>query len=311
MQHIEKTVSMPIHNPDTGGVSRTFNYMGKIDRIEGRKVVDWKTASDPHQFIKEKKISFQCECYALAAHAAGIELDEMEYRIIRVPSIRFAAEDRKVAAATGLTVAQCYEDRAYLWILNQLDGVVEHTIQITQSRLETAKAWLWENTKRILDNRRASRWLPNCLACHTWSRECEYMPLCEAVASGLDIDWLASEYYQECEAVHPELNGAGKEKDVVTFSSLSCLSLCEQKYCWRYEMGLRPKRDDSEAIRIGSCSHAALEAYASGGIDAARSAVTSWMELNPALGEDAADKATMQAAKAMAVCRAAAKRWSI
>jgi hypothetical protein len=307
--HIELPVDAPIINPRTGRESRTFIFRGKIDRIENGVIIDWKTAADPDAFVMSRSIGFQAECYAIAAEHAGIHVSQLCYRIIRTPALRPSREDRSAEKATGVPYMQAYEDRCVAWILAQDNGVVEHNAVINPARLDMARRWIWANTQRLLSNRRSGDWLPNCNACHTWGRECEYMPICRANALGIDADWVINERFERGESAHVELPAS--DRDAVTFSSLSTLALCETKYRLRYEERLRPRHDDNEPLRIGSAAHAALEAYAHGGISAATAAVDEWMTANPCIGTEAADRQAVQRAKALAICRAAACRWSV
>ncbi|KKL00154.1 hypothetical protein LCGC14_2628830, partial [marine sediment metagenome] len=170
------------------------------------------------------------------------------------------------------------------------------------------KYFLWDCSKRILDSRRNNRWLPSAQACYAWNRPCAYLPLCEAVSHGADPNWIVEEQFEKS-ALHPELPGVGPEAlEVLTQSSLGVLTLCEVMYYWRYERGIRPRREDSEALWTGSATHVGLQAYAAGGLDAAKIAIEEWERNNPALG-DGVRYADQQIARARAIVRAAAERW--
>lgn len=299
----EQLVSLPVINPDTGGMSRSFRYFGKFDRHEGRKVVDWKSAKDPQRFLRQKSIGFQVELYALACEAAGYPVDEVEYRIIAVPSIKFCGKDKGFASV--------YEQRCFEWLTDDPARMVEHSRPVNAARLEQARHYLWSCSKRILEARRTGRWLPNESACYTWERECEYMPLCQCLAEGGDVDAVQAERYQRVEDTHPEL-GVTTDRDILTYSSMGVLTLCELKYHWRHEQRLRVQHEDSaESLWLGSAMHHGLQAFAAGGVEAAQQAIAEWADANPVIGPDAAHKQEQEAAKARAMVRAAAKRWSI
>ena len=55
--------------------------------------------------------------------------------------------------------------------------------------------------------------------------------------------------------------------------------------------------------------HRGLEAYATGGIEAAYGTIDDWADANPILGEDAARIQDQQIGKARAMVMAAAQKW--
>ena len=293
----EQIVSMPVVNPETGASSRTFRYLGRADRIEGTALIDWKTVADIPRFIQTSKLGFQNELYALAI---GESIDRVSYRLITRPTIKLCGKDK---------TPQDYEERCVEW-LTQPNKMEEHELFLNPAKFEQARAWLWQCSKRILESRNKLRWLPNNMACYTWTRECEYMPLCMAIANGGDPETIIEAAYQSREAVHAELN-KDANKDVLTYSSCSCLCLCEQKYHWRFERLVEPVvEDDSEAREVGSVSHVALDAFTNGGIEAAREAVDSWVLHHPAIGQEAT-KQDQRVAQALAIARAAFIRWPV
>jgi hypothetical protein len=308
--HIETIVSLPIYNPDTGRASRTFRYQGRVDLVEGTRLVDWKSARDPQRFIKTKRIGFQAELYTLALRSQGVNITEHEYRIVGTPSLQLVKKTdlgyeytRKYGGDLGL-----YEDTCYNWIIDDPGKMISHVKAVDAGRLKQAQAYLWECGKRILENRNAERWLPNEQACYSWERECEYMPLCEAVAGCADLAGQIDLLYEKSEP-HPELNGHGKDPNTLTYSSLGVLTLCELKYFWKYEQSLRRRNDFSEPLWTGSAMHAGLEAYSKDGLAAGLRGVQEWAEHNPIITENAALYQEQLICKARAMVRAAAEKW--
>jgi len=296
----ETVVSLPIINPETGAASRSFTCAGKVDRVEAGKVVDWKGTKDPQRFITQKRIGFQVEIYALAMEAAGHPITEVEYRIVKTPGIKLCGKDATPAA---------YEQRCIEWIKNEEDGLVPYGFPINPGRQDKARAWLWECSKRILENRRNHRWLPNENACFSYERACEYLPLCECAANDGNVSDPIQQDYMEG-MVHPELGAEWERRlDLLTYSSLSMLTLCEVKYFWRYERGLRKRREEVESLWLGSAMHAGLEGFSDGGIEAAYAKIAAWADANPIIGEDQARYQDQQVAKARAMARAAAEKW--
>ena len=338
----ESIVRMPIINPETDRASRTFEFLGKVDLIEGRRVVDWKGTSNPDRFISEHRISFQAELYALALRHQGVEIDEIEYRLITRPTIQYSRPKRTWAVrkatrktavkicdtfeeaeklakmqggfveerVTGDATRQAYEDRCLDWLIADSSKLVTHVHSLTESRLNQARWFVWENTKRLLENRTSQRWLPNARACFGWQRACEYLPICEAMSNGADVEWVIEDQYKLAMAANQELGGVTSDLDIVTYSSLSTLTECELMYFWKHERTLRKIRDeDSDALWTGSAMHAGVEHMTFGGEYAAFSAIDKWADANPIIGEDAAWKQDQQVARARAMVRAAAMKW--
>ena len=283
----------------------------------------------------------QGECYVLAMKHMGREHDRIEYRLITRPTLRMSepkhtwavkranakramkvcdteGEAQDLACAQGAGVEHrvagdadrdAFEARCFEWLMDEPFRLVSHTHFVTESRLNLARQWLWESCKRILNCRSRDCWLPNAEACYTYGRECEYMPLCEAIADGMDIGGVKRELFESANP-HPELGElAEQDKGRVTFSSLSKLALCEVRYYWRQEACLRRRVEDSEALWTGGAMHAGMEALANEGLDAGLAAVDKWADANPIIGDDAFKRQEQQVARAQAMVRAGALKW--
>ncbi len=340
---VESVVSMSILNPETRCASRTFEFWGVVDDISGGTVIDYKSVDNPQRFIHQRRIGLQGEKYALAKRAEGVTIDAIEYRLVQRPGIKYIQPRYKWAVVkagrksavrvcdteeeadteaklrgcgvekrtTGYETREEYENKCLEWIQDNPAKLVTHTHLLTSARLEQAEHRLWESTKRILDNRRTNRWLANESACFTWNNECEDLPLCECVMNGGDLDWVIADQYDEVDDLHPELGGVERSKDVLTYTSCSMLHLCEVRYYWLYERGLRRRHDDSEALWLGSAMHRGLEAHAKGGPVEAFEAIDRWAEASPIIGADQAWFQDQQIAKARAMVRAAAMKWPV
>lgn len=297
----EQVVSLPILNPETGTKARGLKYAGKIDRIEGEKVIDWKGVASPHRFVQQLRIGYQVELYALGIIKQGYEISEVEYRLVTRPTIRLCGKDKD---------AQAYEDRCVEWLLDSPDKMVKHPYPISKAKLNQAQWYLWESSRRLLENMRCNRWMPNVHACWTWERECPYADLCDAVQNGDDVEWLIDNYYRHSLAVHPEL-GPTFTNSIVTHSSLTTLHLCEMKYFWQYVRGLKKGLgEDSEALWIGSAMHAGQEKIDEGE-GPALEAINAWGMANPTVGPDASKKHEQNIARARAMVRASAQKWPV
>lgn len=340
---VEHVVTMPVRNPDTTGKSNTFRYAGKVDKVEDRELQDWKHAADPQQTIAQSRLAFQPELYALALLEEGIEIDRYEYRLIVPPGIKFKKAAytwavRKVSRKTAIKVCDNedeakrlanmrggyveprvagnptrdhYENECYEWIHDRPgERMVSHPLQILPSRMEMARGYLWDCGKRILDCRRNDRWMPNAQACRDWGRTCPYAELCASEMEGGDTAWLIGEYYTELPSPHPELDGLGADRDLLTFTSTGVLCQCEVRYFWMFEQALRKHADAGDALWRGSAIHVGLEVYARQGREPALAAIDAWADEHPVLGGDWR-KQEQEIAKARAMVRAAADKWPI
>jgi len=303
----EVVVTMPIVNPDTGRASRSFTYAGKIDGVERAKIIDYKNTSDPSLYLWRETLSFQPELYALAAQKQfGIVVTEIEYRIVKTPTIRLCGKDANRDA---------YEQRVFEWLNEKPDGLTTQTLMVSSARLEAARGYLWKCSKRILQNRRDDVWLQNLSACNDFNRECHYKKLCECATNGgnwKDLVEFGEYHYGEyhyADNSHPELGESGKDARILTHSSTRVLTNCEQKFQWMYEHRLRKGEEDLDARWLGNVMHAGLDAFAKEGQVAAFLAIDDWETKNPILGEDAAHNSDQQIARARAMVRAAAVKW--
>lgn len=294
----EHVVSMPVRNPDTTGQSRTFEFRGKLDRFDQGVIVDWKTTDDPLAYIRQALIGFQAELYALALLEEEITAQGIVYRLIRKPTIRLCSKDPSPEA---------YEARCYEWLRAAEYATVDHDRMFNPARMAEAARWLWHVAKRIIECRQKGEWLTNEHACTHWNRECEYLPLCVCHAEGGDVGDLIAQSY-EPRVVHEELETG--DKDVLTYSSASTMTLCERRYCFRYEHCIMAKRkEDSGAAYLGSAVHVGLAAAFVGGLGNGYTAVGQWADANPVIGPDAATKQAQEMAKARAMVRVAMERW--
>jgi hypothetical protein len=341
----EQVISLPVVNPETNAPSRSFVYRGKIDLVDGNRLIDWKSVDDPDKFIRQKRIGCQAELYAWAMIESGHPIDTIEYRLISRPTIKFCdarfsyavmKEGRKTAVKVfdnrddaerfvmlqggsvvervqGDRDADAYERRCLDWLLDDPMKIVTHVHHITGSKLEQAQWRLWESSKRILDNRRQNRWIPNDRACFLYQRECQYVPLCDTIQNGGNWERMIASEYRKRRSMHPELGDADKadeERSTITYSSMQDLALCEMYYQWRYERGIeRAGADDGESLWIGSAMHAGLDGYAHGGLSQAFSSIASWADSNPIIGEQLARKQDEMVAKARAMVCAAEFKW--
>lgn len=96
--------------------------------------------------------------------------------------------------------------------------------------------------------------------------------------------------------------------EILTYSSGTCLCLCEQKYRLRHERCLRPKRDEQDTRDTGRWMHVGLETYRERGLHQALAAIDDLQAQTPAIGPDVF-KVQQRAARARAMVQVAADRW--
>lgn len=190
----------PIVNPDTQGTSRSFSWCGRVDRLEDKHLIDWKSTADARKFIQEKRIGYQLPgyLYGLAEQHEG--LDSIIYRLIEKPTLRRGGITK---TRTEPEPVEDFEERCYLW-LAEGDHLIEEKIPLTNASLDAFQRYLWGLTKDILWSRTTGHWSRNTIACYTWSRECEYMPLCQQLADGTALDDVRTDGFVQGDP-HPEL----------------------------------------------------------------------------------------------------------
>ena len=305
---IEHEVTMPVTNPDTGRASRSFTFRGKLDwllpKVHGGKIVDYKTSANPMKFLMGQRLGFQCELYALAAQQQeGITIAEWEYRIVTTPSLQ-------IGKMKKYPTYDAFEAACYDWLKEKQERLITQSVLVNPTKQLQAQHYLWQCGQMILTNRRNNIWLPNTNACSDWSRTCEYMPLCLAVANGGDVDWLIEEEFEPKGSANPELsNKTLGDKTAITHSSMTTLNRCQLCYHWKFERGLQPKREESStALWIGSAMHLGMEVFAKDGLDVALKAITEHTDNTSALGDELKN-VQARGCKARAMVRAASERW--
>jgi hypothetical protein len=96
--------------------------------------------------------------------------------------------------------------------------------------------------------------------------------------------------------------------ETVTYSRGTTLALCEKKHQLRYELGIRPIREDNDAAMIGTYTHTGTEYAAKYGTIAALNRLDEIEASTPAIGGDILRLAE-RILKARAIVRAACARW--
>lgn len=195
----EHVFEVPVRNPETSGTSRSFIFSGKIDGVNSDTVFDYKTVSDPVKFITMKRLSYQLPAYRYGSQEP---IQQLIYRLITKPTLRRGGitKTRKEPESP-----EDYEARCYEW-LGQDGKLTKEDILFTEASMAGFLHYLWQMSQAILFARRSQIWLRNELACNTWKRTCEYLPLCLQLADGTALDEVRTDGFQSGDP-HPELNG--------------------------------------------------------------------------------------------------------
>jgi len=235
---VEQVVEKDIVNPETGGVSRSFAYKGKVDGVVGGAIIDWKSTADPAKYIMHRTIGYQLELYALAlAETMEVNISSVQFRLIKTPQIRLSqipvldadglkivvdADGARVLKANGapresgdtalgyvLTKeyesGAAFEARCFTLLTEEPGYLIDEDRFLNDARLLEAEKWLWAVSKRILDNRKTGFWMRNEHACHNFNRACDYLPICEIACSGGDVSVIMETDYHRVESGHVEL----------------------------------------------------------------------------------------------------------
>lgn len=285
----ERTVRLPILNPESGRTSRTFTQAGKFDGIAtgyGKTVLlEHKSTSediaDPDApYWRRLTIDSQVSKYMLQAWQNGQKLDGCLYDVVRKPAIRPKKLDKAAIAEITTRGQYCGFDLADERVDAVLHGQLEESPELYACRLaaetiaEPQKyfarrsvprldsevveyaAELWQIADEIRLARVNDRHFRNSAACMDFGRPCEYLGIC----SGHDST--DSDRWRRAESVHDELDGIGDGRDVLTNSRIKCFQTCRRKHFYRYELGLRRAQDDEpESLWLGTVLHAALAAW--------------------------------------------------
>lgn len=157
---VEVGFEAPLMNPETGGVSKTWQLAGKIDAIAKEKstgkilIVEHKTTSQDigtgSDYWKKLPIDGQVSGYYVGAQVAGYEPTNCLYDVIRKPSMR-PSESVPVLDEEGLKIA-VYEasgERAFLKNGKPRQSASKEEGIVLMVRKETPDEWFERLTADI------------------------------------------------------------------------------------------------------------------------------------------------------------------
>ncbi len=165
---------VPVINPATGAVSRSFTLAGKVDAIVdvGGEwyIEEYKTGSQINSlYVDRLELDTQITLYMYAAQRMwGITLAGVIYRVARKPSIR--QKEKETAAQFRDRLVADYAARPEFYFF-------EFDLRRAQADLAHFERDLWTETQRMLVDRRLGYHPRNTSWC-TQFGGCPYLPIC-------------------------------------------------------------------------------------------------------------------------------------
>lgn len=168
---------LPIINPATKAVSKTFRLAGKIDGLEKRGgkwwLVEIKTSGKLDKaYIERLPLDTQVTTYVYALTRMGYDLAGVVYRVIRKPTI----QQRKNESLSDFCrrMIDDYQERQDFYFY-------EEALHRSKDDLDEFEAELWAITQDILSAERLGWWYKNTSRCAEYGG-CEFLPLCRGEA---------------------------------------------------------------------------------------------------------------------------------
>lgn len=191
----ELSFDIPIRNPKTGAVSRSFRLQGKIDAItviDGKTwLVEYKTASQINKgYFERVSLDEQITLYMYAYRETfGVKPEGVIYRVLKKPTIRQAKKESMEQFCNRLE--QDYVDRPDFYFFEQ-------KYYRSENDLKQFEKELWAFTQQYLYEKRNDINCKNASRCLDFG-QCEYMPICLGEAD-LELDYVKKEKHEELRA---------------------------------------------------------------------------------------------------------------
>ena len=206
---VELGFDVPLRNPDTGGISKTFTLGGKMDGIvrldDGRlAVLEYKTAgediSPDSDYWRRLRCDGQISLYVLAARMLGFDVATVIYDVTRKPTIRQRQNETPEAFGERL-LADIGERPDYYYQRREVPRL--------EDELTAYQAELWQQAQHLMELRRRAGKLADPSNAHFRNVSkmtcgmCEFAELC---LTGVRVDPACPPTgFQVLETVHPEL----------------------------------------------------------------------------------------------------------
>lgn len=191
----ELSFDIPIRNPKTGAVSRSFRLQGKIDAItviDGKTwLVEYKTASQINKgYFDRVSLDEQITLYMYAYRERfGVKPEGVIYRVLKKPTIRQTKKESLEQFCNRLE--QDYVDRPDFYFFEQ-------KYYRSENDLKQFEKELWAFTQQYLYEKRNDINCKNASRCLDFG-QCEYMPICLGEAD-LELDYVKKEKHEELRA---------------------------------------------------------------------------------------------------------------
>ncbi|MBQ6713030.1 MAG: PD-(D/E)XK nuclease family protein [Selenomonadales bacterium] len=191
----ELSFDIPIRNPKTGAVSRSFRLQGKIDAItviDGKTwLVEYKTASQINKgYFDRVSLDEQITLYMYAYRERfGVKPEGVIYRVLKKPTIRQTKKESMEQFCNRLE--QDYVDRPDFYFFEQ-------KYYRSENDLKQFEKELWAFTQQYLYEKRNDINCKNASRCLDFG-QCEYMPICLGEAD-LELDYVKKEKHEELRA---------------------------------------------------------------------------------------------------------------
>jgi len=206
---VELGFDVPLRNPDTGGVSKTFTLGGKMDGVvrlsDGRlAVLEYKTAgediSPDSDYWRRLRCDGQISLYVLAARMLGFDVATVIYDVTRKPTIRLRQNETPEAFGERL-LSDIGERPDYYYQRREVPRL--------EDELVAYQAELWQQAQHLMELRRRAGKLADPSNAHFRNVSkmtcglCEFSELC---LGGVRVDPACPPAgFQVLETVHPEL----------------------------------------------------------------------------------------------------------
>ena len=168
---------LPIINPATKAVSKTFRLAGKIDGLEQRNgkwwLVEIKTSGKlDRAYIERLPLDTQVTTYVYALTRMGYDIAGVVYRVIRKPTIQ--QRQKETAQEYRQRLIQDYQERQDFYFY-------EEPLYRSKADLDEFEAELWAITQDVLSAERLGWWYKNTSRCAEYGG-CDFLPLCRGQA---------------------------------------------------------------------------------------------------------------------------------
>lgn len=210
----ETKFEMPIINPVTKRISKTFTLSGKVDGLIRMKdtgelfVLEHKTASRVDEsYIEKLPLDFQINLYSYALTRQLMQpITGVLYNVVQKTTIRQNPGEteeeydkrRAVLIAkskTGTTTAKRqlpesddeFRDRLRSKF-HEPEMFVREQLLISEQDRNRTEQYVWTITQKIIAEMRAGDWLRNCGHCFKFGKPCQYWALCRSGDSELVRD---------------------------------------------------------------------------------------------------------------------------